>query len=292
MATVVEPGSKDPFICKKDGKRCRKSVQESRTRTNSLLGFDKCAHRATCQDDTTNMMSVRMHVEKIKIVCIHPQNDSFPVFTKKFDQLKITYNSFQDHDSFEGQMGNFRVLDNTNYPRTLDPFKNYSNSDKIPYHQILGFKIDKNLKPKPSKSQTLQDKDPQTSSHVIKFSMTLFHYPLDLACPIQQSSNNSQYDKLVKLEMKQLQINHMHELMFRLNDYFFYQFIYAITDANPYFDIIERPQIESDPVAEGGEKGAGGKGETKDEEGECSVPEMGESEDEEQSSSQGSSESS
>ena len=92
--------------------------------------------------------------------------------------------------------------------------------------------------------------------------------------------------------MKQLQINHMHELMFRLNDYFFYQFIYAITDANPYLDIIERLQIEMDPFAEGGEKGAGGKGETKDEEGECSVPEMGESEDEEQSSSQGSSESS
>lgn len=80
------------------------------------------------------MMSVKMHVEKIKFVCIHPQNDSFPVFTKKFDQLRIAYDSYQDHDSFEGQIGNFRVLDNTNYPRTLDPYKNYGSSDKIPHH--------------------------------------------------------------------------------------------------------------------------------------------------------------
>ena len=54
--------------------------------------------------------------------------------------------------------------------------------------------------------------------------------------------------------MKQLQINHMHELMFRLNDYIFYQFIYAITDANPYLDIIERLEIETDPFAEGAAK--------------------------------------
>lgn len=80
--------------------------------------------------------------------------------------------------------------------------------------------------------------------------MILFHYPLDLSCPIQLARGNRQYDKLVKLEMKQLQINHMQELMFRLNDYFFYQFIYAITDANPYLDIIERLEVETDPFAE------------------------------------------
>lgn len=38
-------------------------------------------------------MSVKMQVDKIKIVCIHPQNDSFPVFTKKIDGLKMNYNS-------------------------------------------------------------------------------------------------------------------------------------------------------------------------------------------------------
>lgn len=47
-------------------------------------------------------MSVKMQVDKIKIVCIHPQNDSFPVFTKKIDMLKMNYNSHQDHDLLEG----------------------------------------------------------------------------------------------------------------------------------------------------------------------------------------------
>ena len=43
----------------------------------------------------------------------------------------------------------------------------------------------------------------------------------------------------------------MHEVMFRLNDYFFYQFIYAITDANPYLDIYNRLLVELDPFTNG-----------------------------------------
>ena len=54
----------------------------------------------------------------------------------------------------------------------------------------------------------------------------------------------------MKVNLKQLQINYMQELMFRLNDYFFYQFMYAATDANPYYDIYERLKIEIDPFAE------------------------------------------
>ena len=42
----------------------------------------------------------------------------------------------------------------------------------------------------------------------------------------------------------------MQELMFRLNDYFFYQFVYAATDANPYSDIYERLKVEVDPFAD------------------------------------------
>jgi len=42
----------------------------------------------------------------------------------------------------------------------------------------------------------------------------------------------------------------MQELMFRLNDYFFYQFVYAATDANPYSDIYERLTVEVDPFAD------------------------------------------
>lgn len=46
-----------------------------------------------------------------------------------------------------------------------------------------------------------------------------------------------------------MQINYMHEVKFRLNDYFFYQWLYAMTDANPYWGIIERLRAEMDPFS-------------------------------------------
>jgi len=42
----------------------------------------------------------------------------------------------------------------------------------------------------------------------------------------------------------------MQEVLFRLNDYFFYQFLYAATDANPYWNLIERLTEEVDPFAD------------------------------------------
>ena len=44
----------------------------------------------------------------------------------------MVYKSHYDHDIFEGKIGNFRIMDNKNYPKTLDPFVNYTNSQKIP----------------------------------------------------------------------------------------------------------------------------------------------------------------
>ena len=50
--------------------------------------------------------------------------------------------------------------------------------------------------------------------------------------------------------MKQIQYTYMQELMFRVNDYFFYQFLYALTDANPYVNVYERLKEDLDPFAE------------------------------------------
>jgi hypothetical protein len=89
----------------KTGKNIPENPRESRRggkRGIGIFSFDKCAQRITCLDDITILMSVKMQVDKIKIVCIHPQNDSFPVFTKKIDMLKMNYNSHQDHDLLEG----------------------------------------------------------------------------------------------------------------------------------------------------------------------------------------------
>ena len=45
----------------------------------------------------------------------------------------------QDHDSYDGYLGNFRVLDNTNYPNTLNPTKRYEKDTKSQSQLIIGF---------------------------------------------------------------------------------------------------------------------------------------------------------
>lgn len=47
-------------------------------------------------------MKVKVTIDKIDIVCIHPQNDSYPIFTKKIDKMELMYDSFFDHDVFDG----------------------------------------------------------------------------------------------------------------------------------------------------------------------------------------------
>lgn len=101
-----------------------------------------------------------------------------------------------------------------------------------------------------SDSISLADSDQEDNNDAIKFKMTMFHYPLDFCCPIQKQDENKKNDKLVKLNMKQLQINHMQEVAFRLNDYFFYQLIYAATDTNPYQDFIQRMKAALDPFTD------------------------------------------
>ena len=63
-----------------------------------------------------------------------------PVFTIKVDCMKINYLSYVDHDNLSGHIGNFRIFDNTNYPKTLDPSKQYSTQDKTYNNLIIGFK--------------------------------------------------------------------------------------------------------------------------------------------------------
>jgi hypothetical protein len=41
----------------------------------------------------------------------------------------------------------------------------------------------------------------------------------------------------------------MQEVIYRLNDYFFYQLVYGGTDSNPYTDFIARLREEVDPFA-------------------------------------------
>jgi hypothetical protein len=93
--------------------------------------------------DDTIVMTVKVNLHKMKFICIHPQNDSMPVFTMKLDSVKLNYGSYADHDVIDGQLANFRIFDNTNYPNTLNPYKQYTPSDKVKDNIILEFKTRK-----------------------------------------------------------------------------------------------------------------------------------------------------
>jgi hypothetical protein len=84
LSTVVQKES-EPFL-----RQSRKGTSGA----GGIFSLDKCQERTTCLDDPTVVMAVKITVKKIKIVCIHPQNDSMPVFTQKFDGLKACYSSF------------------------------------------------------------------------------------------------------------------------------------------------------------------------------------------------------
>ena len=73
-------------------------------RSNELLSFDKCVARSTCVEDPTIPVSVRVSVDKIKLVCIHPQNFTYAFITGRVDNFNLEFNMHQDHDSFKGSL--------------------------------------------------------------------------------------------------------------------------------------------------------------------------------------------
>ena len=73
---------------------------------------------------------VKLRLEQLKLVCIHPQNDSYPVFTAKAESIEFDYSMFRDHDTYSGHLGRFKLLDNTRYPNTLSPKANYPKGSK------------------------------------------------------------------------------------------------------------------------------------------------------------------
>lgn len=45
--------------------------------------------------------------------------------------------SLFDHDEISVKLGNMEIIDHTNYPKTLDPTKQYSQHDEIEERKIL-----------------------------------------------------------------------------------------------------------------------------------------------------------
>lgn len=133
----------------------------------SIISVDKFQRRVTCHDDRTKVVVVKVVLEQLKLVCIHPQNDSYPIFTAKASGIECDYEMHRDHDTYSGHLENFKILDNTRYPNTLSPLQTYPSGSKVHSQLLLGFT------------------DP--SKTALTFKITWFHFPLDFSCPLQTS---------------------------------------------------------------------------------------------------------
>ena len=75
-ATGSEKESDATSAVSKGYESTAKQAQRSKTfgakSASNILSLDKCSQRITCQDDPTILVAVRVKVEKIKLVCIHP----------------------------------------------------------------------------------------------------------------------------------------------------------------------------------------------------------------------------
>lgn len=58
---------------------------------NKLMQVDKIQKRHSCEDDTTIVVQIRVAVQRVKIVAIHPQNSSYPVFTAKANTMHLDF---------------------------------------------------------------------------------------------------------------------------------------------------------------------------------------------------------
>lgn len=77
--------------------------------------------------------------------------------------------------------------------------------------------------------------------------MTNYHYPKDFCCPLQTSR---QYSSLIEMKIRSLKLDYRQEYVFRVIDYFMYQFLYSLTDTNPYEDMRRRIEAKIDPLAQ------------------------------------------
>jgi hypothetical protein len=75
------------------------------------------------------LVKVKANLKAIKLILIHPLNYTYPFATISLGQTEINYSMHFDHDVYMGKMGNLKIFDNTNYPKTLDPTIKYQEGD-------------------------------------------------------------------------------------------------------------------------------------------------------------------
>ena len=130
------------------------------------MGSDQAIKRITCEDDPTSLVRVKVSIEQLKLVCIHPQNHTYPLFTAKADRFVLRINMHHDHDVYAGSLGDFRVFDNTLWPRTIDPRILRDKNARKESQLVIGFP------------------DQREGEAALLFDMTGYQFPREHCCPL------------------------------------------------------------------------------------------------------------
>lgn len=76
-------------------------------------------------------MKVKVTLAYLKALFMHPDNNTYPIFSIIVQQTMVDYWKKCDHDEMKLLVKNLQVFDNTSYPDTFDPFVQYKAEEVV-----------------------------------------------------------------------------------------------------------------------------------------------------------------
>ena len=76
-------------------------------------------------DKIAFLLKVNIKLAQLKAVFIHPDNNTYPIFSIVVQETGVDYWKKCDHDQINLRVSNLQVFDNTCYPNTLNPSQQY-----------------------------------------------------------------------------------------------------------------------------------------------------------------------
>lgn len=89
------------------------------------------AFKKGCIDKTWYETKLKVKLAYFKVVFIHPNNNTYPIFSVIVRELMVDVLSKCDHAKMLLVIKNFQIMDRTAYPSTLDPETHYDKDTKM-----------------------------------------------------------------------------------------------------------------------------------------------------------------
>lgn len=120
----------------------------------------------SCKDRPEITLKLNVSLASLRIVFIHPDNHSYPIFSLNMKKMDLQYLKCYDHEKVGMTVGNLQIFDCMNYPHTLNPETVYQPDEPIQEKEILGVKGDN------------QD----TKEQMLELEVYIFTYPNEDGC--------------------------------------------------------------------------------------------------------------